>query len=133
MEDTQAAAAAIAARVSDVEGSLTALDQALGRHDAQFAAILTKLDAMNLSTGQPHMTPSTGQPQTLHREVHATGDQASASVDNRPGSGPDGGGWSGGSLPRMDLPMFDGTDPIAWLAQAEQYFLVHRVPLSERV
>lgn len=30
----------------------------------------------------------------------------------------------------MDLPMFDGTDPIAWLAQ---YFLVHRTPTSDRV
>ncbi|XP_057766739.1 uncharacterized protein LOC130987132 [Salvia miltiorrhiza] len=44
-----------------------------------------------------------------------------------------GGGLQGPSFPRMDIPMFDGTDPIAWLAQSEQYFLVHRTPPSDRV
>ncbi|XP_057794044.1 uncharacterized protein LOC131010514 [Salvia miltiorrhiza] len=46
---------------------------------------------------------------------------------------PGGGGLQEPSFPRMDLPIFDGTDPIAWLAQSEQYFLVHRTPLSDRV
>ncbi|KAL6579078.1 hypothetical protein OROMI_009294 [Orobanche minor] len=32
-----------------------------------------------------------------------------------------------------ELPLFDGSDPMAWLAQAEQYFLVHNTAASERV
>ncbi|KAH6786790.1 hypothetical protein C2S52_006342 [Perilla frutescens var. hirtella] len=35
--------------------------------------------------------------------------------------------------PRIEFPSFDGTDPIAWLAQAEQYFLVHHIPMNDRV
>lgn len=31
-------------------------------------------------------------------------------------------------MPRMELPGFDGTDPIAWLAQVEQYFIIHSTP-----
>ncbi|KAL6537761.1 hypothetical protein OROMI_025404 [Orobanche minor] len=36
-------------------------------------------------------------------------------------------------LSKMELPAFDGPDPIAWLAQAEQFFLVHNRPLCDRV
>lgn len=36
-------------------------------------------------------------------------------------------------FPRMDLPTFDGTDSLAWLAQAEQYFLVHKTDVWQRV
>ncbi|KAL8519685.1 hypothetical protein ACS0TY_010569 [Phlomoides rotata] len=31
--------------------------------------------------------------------------------------------------PRMDLPLFDGSDPMAWLALAEQYFLARYEPV----
>lgn len=37
------------------------------------------------------------------------------------------------SLHQMELPLCDGYDHIAWLAQAEQYFLVHHTPVGKRV
>ncbi|KAL8488953.1 hypothetical protein ACS0TY_025024 [Phlomoides rotata] len=36
-------------------------------------------------------------------------------------------------LPRFAISLFDGSDPIAWLAQAEQFFLVHDTPIRDRV
>ncbi|KAH6822518.1 hypothetical protein C2S53_008995 [Perilla frutescens var. hirtella] len=38
-----------------------------------------------------------------------------------------------GSLPRLDLPTFDGSDPRAWIARADQYFMVHQTPISDKV
>ncbi|KAL6555595.1 hypothetical protein OROHE_007267 [Orobanche hederae] len=32
-----------------------------------------------------------------------------------------------------ELPEFDGSDPLAWIAQAEQYLLVHKTLISDRV
>ncbi|XP_057773558.1 uncharacterized protein LOC130992824 [Salvia miltiorrhiza] len=34
---------------------------------------------------------------------------------------------------KMDLPNFDGTDALAWLARADQYFLVHETPRDKRL
>lgn len=36
-------------------------------------------------------------------------------------------------VPQLELPPFDGSDPIAWLAQAEQFFLVNNTPITDRV
>ena len=33
----------------------------------------------------------------------------------------------------MDLPTFDGSDVLAWLASADQYFLVQKTPMEKRV
>ncbi|XP_042044637.1 uncharacterized protein LOC121790506 [Salvia splendens] len=38
-----------------------------------------------------------------------------------------------GSSPPLTIPTFDGTDAIAWLARAEQYFLVSNIPLEKRL
>ncbi|CAA0824338.1 Unknown protein [Striga hermonthica] len=35
--------------------------------------------------------------------------------------------------PKIDLPSFDGSDPIAWIARAEQFFLVHHTRVAEKV
>lgn len=37
------------------------------------------------------------------------------------------------ALPHMDLPSFEGTNPLAWLAQAEQYSLVHKTATEQKV
>lgn len=34
---------------------------------------------------------------------------------------------------RVELPLFNGPDPRAWLARAEQFFAIYQVPPSERV
>ncbi|CAA0825193.1 Eukaryotic aspartyl protease family protein [Striga hermonthica] len=35
--------------------------------------------------------------------------------------------------PKIDLPSFDGSNPPAWIARAEQFFLVHHTPVAEKV
>ena len=37
------------------------------------------------------------------------------------------------STPPITIPTFNGSDAIAWLARAEQYFLVSKIPLDNRV
>ncbi|KAH6800490.1 hypothetical protein C2S52_000954 [Perilla frutescens var. hirtella] len=34
---------------------------------------------------------------------------------------------------RVELPQFDGADPRAWLARAEQFFMIYQTPFSARV
>ncbi|XP_057806177.1 uncharacterized protein LOC131021105 [Salvia miltiorrhiza] len=36
-------------------------------------------------------------------------------------------------LQKMEMPSFDGSDARAWLARAEQYFLVHQTPAAKKV
>lgn len=37
------------------------------------------------------------------------------------------------ALPKVELPLFDGTDPRGWLTKAELYFQVHRTPISHKI
>ena len=43
-------------------------------------------------------------------------------------------GWStrGLQLPKIDMRMFDGKDPITWIFQMEQFFDIHQVPNLQR-
>lgn len=125
---------------------VSSLEKTLGRHDAQFVVILEKLDTMNAS-GQPPKN-TTGEfnssgcfqtPSGDNSKTDSDGDKHPEGSSEKTGkcwnsSGTSSGGeTTAGIPPWMDLSMFDGTDPIAWLSQVEQYFLVHRTPVGERV
>lgn len=121
IDEIQAALSAMSTRVSVVEGSLSSVDKSL-------ALILAKLEKRSALEEMPE-TPGGSQTENKSRQQ-----SGGSSNENSEGSG----GGSRGSqvtsnMPRMDLPFFDGSDPQAWLAQAEQYFLVHHTPLDERV
>ncbi|KAH6794829.1 hypothetical protein C2S52_005306 [Perilla frutescens var. hirtella] len=86
-------------RMSVVEGALVSLEAALGKHDHQFAAILAKLESMGPCSGD-----------------------SNASHDGSGLSTQEGNNFGAHMLvqtPKIEFPTFDGSDPIAWLAQAE--------------
>ncbi|KAL6583114.1 hypothetical protein OROMI_005192 [Orobanche minor] len=37
------------------------------------------------------------------------------------------------AMPKIDLPRFDGSDALSWLTDEEQHFLVHYIPVDQRV
>lgn len=100
-------------RVKVVEGALVSIEEALGKHEHQFAAILAKLESMGPQSGGSNASPEGSSSSTQK----GNGSGASNAIQN----------------PKIEFPSFDGTDPIAWLAQAEQYFLVHQTPINDRV
>ncbi|KAH6775676.1 hypothetical protein C2S52_013237 [Perilla frutescens var. hirtella] len=96
-----------------VEGALVSLEAALGKHNQQFAVILAKLESMGSGSGES--------------SASRDGSGSSAQEGNNLGT------HMSVQTPKIEFPTFDGSDPIAWLAQAEQYFLVHQTPLTDRV
>ena len=40
---------------------------------------------------------------------------------------------SAGGVPASTMPTFDGSDALAWLARAEQYFMISETPSDDRV
>lgn len=146
MDEMQTAIAAVTTRVSAMEDTMSSVEKTLGLHDIQFSLIMKKLNemgsALGLGGGTTSSTAATqghtaqaqvpfGAPQT-----HNTGNETAATPGTPAGTEQAGRGIAvtpAASTPRMELPSFDGTDPIAWLAQAEQYFLVHQTPVADRV
>ncbi|KAH6797171.1 hypothetical protein C2S52_021725 [Perilla frutescens var. hirtella] len=121
IDEIQSAMDTMSTRVSVVEVSLTSVDKTI-------APILARLEERSSSEKTPMTSPSGSQ--TRNKSLQ---DSRGGSNGNTEGSG-DGSGdpHVTSNMPRMDLPLFDGHDPLPWLAQAKQYFMVHRTPLCER-
>jgi len=42
-------------------------------------------------------------------------------------------GWKNHHIPKMDMRMFDGKDPVTWILQMEQYFDLNNVQHTQKV
>lgn len=95
----QAAVTEIRASVSDIRSSM----------DRKQSAMDTKLTAIMAKLSIPDDTAIPDNPGG-HNTEDTDSDSSATSTH---------------LLGKMDLPTFDGSDPLGWLARADQYFLVH--------
>ena len=54
-------------------------------------------------------------------------------VDGTPGGSPNSGGRTDFRFRRLEMPLFDGTNPDGWILKAERYFAFHRFTNDEKL
>lgn len=84
----------------------------------------------------PDSQTTTQTPQTQTDVVLHTPEKSQSSSQNQVQTTPTQPNlWTDTIIPlkRTDMPVFDGIDPVGWVARAEQFFELHRIPPTDQV
>lgn len=113
-KDLQGALHDVTETVDALEGAVQSLETTVAGHSDKLDVIMEKLEEIALVVKK---RPSRDSDASSTGGGHTHADSSVGAV----------------LAPRMDLPIFDGGDPLPWLAQAEQYFLVNKTEEAMKV